>query len=63
MSTEIDSLLENQNWDLVSRPHGKNVVKCRWVYKTNFTSQGVVESHKACQVTKGFSQEEGIDYT
>jgi hypothetical protein len=38
-------------------------VKYRWVYKTKFTSQGVVERHKAHLVAKGFSQQEGIDYT
>ena len=29
----------------------------------NFTSEGVVERHKAHLVVKGFSQQEGIDYT
>jgi hypothetical protein len=38
-------------------------VKCRWVYRTKFTSEGVVERHKACLVVKGFSQQDGIDYT
>jgi hypothetical protein len=62
MQDEMNSLLKNHTWDLVPRPQGKNIVKCRWVYKTKFTSEGVVEHHKACLVVKGFSQQEGIDY-
>jgi hypothetical protein len=38
-------------------------MKCQWVYKTKFTCEGVVEKHKSCLVTKGFSQQEGINYT
>jgi hypothetical protein len=30
---------------------------------TKFTFEGIVERHKACLVVKGFSQQEGIDYT
>jgi hypothetical protein len=63
MQTEMDSLLKNHTWDLVPRPQGKNIVKCRWVYKTKFTSEGVVEHHKSHLVVKGFSQQEGINYT
>jgi hypothetical protein len=47
MQKEIDSLSKNQTWDLVPRPQGENIVKCRWVYRTKFTSKGVVELHKA----------------
>jgi hypothetical protein len=36
-------------------------MKCRWVYRTKFTSEGVVERHKECLVVKGFSQQEGIE--
>jgi hypothetical protein len=40
---EIDSLSKNHTWDLVPQLQGKNVVKCRWVYRTKFTFEGVVE--------------------
>jgi hypothetical protein len=43
MKTGIDSLSKNHTWELVPRPQGKNIVKCRWVYRTKFTSEGVVE--------------------
>jgi hypothetical protein len=63
MQYEMDSLLKNHTWDLVPQPQGKNIVKCRWVYKTKFTFEGVVECHKSHLVMKGFSQQEGIEYT
>ena len=63
MRHEMDSLEKNCTWDLVPRPTRKNVVKCRWVYRTKFTSDSVVECHKACLVVEVFSQQEGINYT
>ena len=58
----MDSLEKNQTWDLVPQSTRKNVVKCQLVYQTKFTSDGVVEHHKAWLVMKGFSQQEGMDY-
>jgi hypothetical protein len=63
MQTEIDTLLKNRTWQLVRQLQGKNLVKFRWVYRTKFTSKGVFEKHKSHLVVKGFSQQEGIDYT
>jgi hypothetical protein len=55
--------LENHTWELFPWPQGKNIVKCQWVYKTKFTSEGVFENHESHLVVKGFSQQEGIEYT
>ena len=63
MTTQMDSLLKNQTWESIPQPQGKNVVKCRWLYRTKSTSKDVIEHHKACLVTKGLSRQEGIDYT
>ena len=63
MQHEIDSLEKNHTWDLVPPLTRKNVVKCQWVYRIKFTSNGVVEYHKAYLVTKSFYYKEGIDYT
>ena len=54
---------KNHTWEHIPQPQGNNVVKCRWVYKTKFTFDGVVECHKDILVAKGFAQQEGIDYT
>ena len=42
MTTEYESLMNNKTWPLVPLPIGKNLVCCKWVYKTNFTTQGQI---------------------
>jgi hypothetical protein len=56
-------LSKNHTWELVPRPQGNHIVKYQWIYRNKFTSEGVVEKYKSLLVTKGFSQQEGIDYT
>ena len=41
---------------------GKSVISCKWVYKIKTRSDNTVDRYKACLVTKGFTQEYGIDY-
>ena len=55
------SLMKNKTWSLVPLPVGKNLVGCKWVYKTKFTAEGQIEKYKARLVAKGFNQLEGID--
>jgi hypothetical protein len=62
MNEEYRSLMANDTWDLVPLPKGRKLVRCKWVYKTKYASNGSVERHKALLVSKGFSQVEGIDY-
>ena len=60
---EIDALAENKTWDFVKLPFkGKNVVGCKWVYKTKHDSNGNVSRHKARLVAKGYAQMQGVDY-
>ena len=53
MKEEYDSLMKNQTWELTYLPKGKNLIGCKWVYRTKFTSDGKVEKHKARLVAKG----------
>jgi hypothetical protein len=62
MNEEYRSLMANNTWDLVPLLKGRKLVKCKWVYRTKYASNGSVERHKARLVAKGFSQVEGIDY-
>jgi hypothetical protein len=47
MVVEYDSLMKNNTWNLVPLPPGKNLVGCKWIYKTKFTAKGHIEKHKA----------------
>jgi hypothetical protein len=55
MQEEIDALAENKTWDLVKLLIGKNVIGCKWVYKTKYDSNGNVSRHKARLVAKGYA--------
>ena len=54
--------MKNETLKLVPLPKGKNVIGCKWVYKTKFKSDGAIEKFKARLVAKGFNQKEGVDY-
>ena len=62
MDEEYHSLMENDTWDLVPLPKGRKLVRCKWVYRTRYASNGSVERLNTRLVSKVFSQVEGIDY-
>ena len=62
MSDEYNSLTKHQTWELVDLPDGKNLVGCKWVFKTKLNSLGEVDRYKARLVAQGYSQEHGIDF-
>ena len=61
MKEEVDSLKQNDTFELTSLPVGRNVVGGKWVYalKENAEKGNVF---KARYVAKGYNQTEGIDY-
>jgi hypothetical protein len=62
MQEEYNSLLENQTWDLVLLPLGRNLVICRWVYRNKSASDGNVSIYKERLFAKVFQQVNGIYY-
>ena len=62
MKDELNSMANNQVWDLVELPEGFRAVGCKWVYKTKTDASGNIERYKARLVAKGFLQKEAIDY-
>jgi len=63
MREEIQALRANRTWTLVSFHPSINVVGSRWVYKIKRRSDGSIERYKARLVVRGFTQQEGIDYS
>ncbi|KAL4348515.1 hypothetical protein GQ457_17G027250 [Hibiscus cannabinus] len=62
MKDEMNSMKNNEVWDLVPLPDGVKAIGCKWVFKTKKDSKGNIERYKARLVAKGFTQREGIDY-
>jgi len=62
MDVELQAVEENQTWILIDLPPGKDAVDFKYVYKIKRNSDGSVERLKARLVTKGYTQQEGIDY-
>jgi hypothetical protein len=61
MKEEIDSLVDNQTWDLVQLPAGKTTLLNKWVYMLK-EEYGGRKCYKARLVVKGFAQKKGIDF-
>ena len=63
MTAEINALESNHTWTLTPLPPHKRAIGCKWVYKGKYKADGFVERYKAQLVTKGFTQQEGLDFT
>ena len=63
MNAEIDALVSNNTWSLTPLPPNKKAIGCKWVYRVKYNADGSVERYKARLVTKGFTQQEGLDFT
>lgn len=63
MVEKMESLKNNETWDLVRMPHEKRAIGYKWVYKKKpAVTEKEGEKFKARLVAKGYSQQKGIDY-
>ena len=62
MSSEYDSLMENNTYTLVDPPPNAHILRGKWVFKEMRGLTGEITRHKARWVVRGFEQVEGIDY-
>jgi len=62
MKEEMDVLLKNKTWVLVTLLEGQNIVGCKWVFLIKYKADGTVERYKARLVAKGFTQTYRVDY-
>src|SRR5690606_6939296 len=61
MKEEMDSLANNQTWDLVQLFAGKRALQNKWVYKLK-EEDGGEKWYNARLVVMGFAQKKGIDF-
>ncbi len=62
MDAEMNSLLQNDTWELVELPQGRKSIGSRWVLRIKLTADQRPERYKARVVAKGYSQQPGIDF-
>jgi len=62
MRSEIDSMGDNQVWNLVDPLDWVRPIECKWIYKKKKDMDGNVHVYKARLVAKGFRHVQGIDY-
>ena len=62
MNEELDQIEKNHTWELLPRPHDKNVIGTKWIFKNKLNENGDVIRNKARLVCKGYAQQEGIDF-
>eukprot|EP00253_Pinus_taeda_P012220 PITA_12220 len=62
MVDEMESLHENDAWDLVELPARRKPIGNEWVFKKKRNDERKVEKYKARLVAKGYSQVLGIDF-
>ena len=62
MDSEIQSMYDNQVWNLVDNVPGRKTVGCKWIFKKKTDMDGKVHTYKARLVAKGFTQTPGVDY-
>ncbi|XP_022023783.1 uncharacterized mitochondrial protein AtMg00810-like [Helianthus annuus] len=61
MTNEFSSLIKNETWELVPRQPDMNIIRCMWLFKPKFRSDGSLERYNARLVCDGRSQQVGID--
>ncbi|GJR13998.1 retrotransposon protein, putative, ty1-copia subclass [Tanacetum coccineum] len=62
MKSEIQSMYDNQVWNLVDTTPGLKIVGCKWIFKKKTCMDGNVHTYKARLVAKGYTQTHRIDY-
>ncbi|GJW49988.1 retrotransposon protein, putative, ty1-copia subclass [Tanacetum coccineum] len=62
MNVEMQSMKDNEVWELVELPPDAKTVGHKWLFKKKTDMDGAVHTYKARLVAKGFTQTPWIDY-
>jgi hypothetical protein len=62
MQDELNQFKRNDVWELVSRPQDKTSIGTKRVFRNKQDEYGIIVRNKAKLVTKGYNQQEGIDF-
>jgi hypothetical protein len=59
IKSELDSIMSNETWVVVSRPYGCKPIGCKWVFKKKLRHDGTIEKYKTKLIAKGYNHKEG----
>nr|GEU29900.1 uncharacterized mitochondrial protein AtMg00810-like [Tanacetum cinerariifolium] len=62
MQEELNEFERLEVWELVPRPDKVMVITLKWIYKVKLDEQEGILKNKARLVSRGYHQEEGIDF-
>ncbi|GJY27483.1 retrotransposon protein, putative, ty1-copia subclass [Tanacetum coccineum] len=62
MNVEMQSMKDNEVWDLVDLPPNGKTVGNKWLFKKKTDMDAVIHTYKARLVAKGYTQTLGINY-
>ncbi|KAJ9556430.1 hypothetical protein OSB04_011044 [Centaurea solstitialis] len=62
MESEMQSMYDNQVWDLLDHIPIQKIVGHKWVFKKKTDMDSKVHTYKARLVAKGYTQTHGVDY-
>ncbi|GJX91812.1 retrotransposon protein, putative, ty1-copia subclass, partial [Tanacetum coccineum] len=62
MNVEMQSMKDNQVWNLVDLPPNCKTVGSKWLFKKKTDMDGNIHTYKARLVAKGFTQTYRVDY-
>ncbi|GJS46755.1 retrotransposon protein, putative, ty1-copia subclass [Tanacetum coccineum] len=62
MNVEMQSMKDNEVWELVELPPDAKTVSHKWLFKKKTDMDGDLHTYKALLVAKGFTQTPRIDY-
>ena len=62
INSELDSIVSDQNWELVKLPKGCKPISSKWIFKKKLKPEGFIDKYKVRLVIRGFNQKKGVDY-
>ncbi|KAM0988113.1 hypothetical protein ACFX13_012331 [Malus domestica] len=62
IKSEMESIMENNTWELVDLPPGSKPIGHKWILKKKLKADGTIDKFKARLVAKGYRQKEGLGY-
>ncbi|GKD30380.1 retrotransposon protein, putative, ty1-copia subclass, partial [Tanacetum coccineum] len=62
MNVEMQSMKDNDVWELVELPPNAKTIGHKWLFKKKTDMEGAIHTFKSRLIAKGFTQTYGVDY-